>query len=187
MSATSVLVVGAGPTGLAAANVLGRLGIETIVVEREPAVASEPRAVSIDDEAMRLLQWLGLAEQAAPIVRPGTGTRYYGAGGRLLAAAATPTPPPFGHPLKSAIDHGAFAGLLLDGLAAEPSVTVRFSSELVGLDAAGDGAHALLRGPGASEERIAARWVLGCDGGRSATRKLVGIDMAGRSLEEPCW
>jgi 3-(3-hydroxy-phenyl)propionate hydroxylase len=185
VSATSVLVVGAGPTGLAAANVLGRLGVETIVVERDRSVASEPRAVSIDDEAMRLLQWLGLAEDAAPAVRPGTGTRYYSAAGRLLAAASTPTPPPFGHPLKNPIDHGAFTRMLLDGLAEHPTVAVRLGSELVGLDAAGDRAEALVRAPDGSEETIEARWVLGCDGGRSATRKLLGIEMAGRSLEEP--
>jgi 3-(3-hydroxy-phenyl)propionate hydroxylase len=185
VSATSVLIVGAGPTGLAAANVLGRLGVETIIVERDRSVASEPRAVSIDDEAMRLLQSLGLAEDAAPVVRPGTGTRYYGAGGRLLAAASTPTPPAFGHPLKNPIDHGAFTRLLLDGLAAQPSVTVRFGHELVGLDAAGDDVGAVVRSPAGGEERIDAQWVLGCDGGRSATRKLLGIEMAGRSLEEP--
>jgi 3-(3-hydroxy-phenyl)propionate hydroxylase len=185
VSATSVLVVGAGPTGLAAANVLGRLGVETIVVERDRSVASEPRAVSIDDEAMRLLQSLGLAANAAPAVRPGTGTRYYSAAGRLLAAAATPTPPPFGHPLKNPIDHGAFTRLLLDGLAEQPSVAVRLGCELVGLDAAGNQAEALVRAADGSEDDIEARWVLGCDGGRSATRKLLGIEMAGRSLEEP--
>jgi 3-(3-hydroxy-phenyl)propionate hydroxylase len=178
---TAVLVVGAGPTGLAAANVLGALGVETVVVERDADVASEPRAVSIDDEAMRLLQWLGLADRAAEVVRPGTGTRYYGAGGRLLAAASTPTPPPFGHPLKNPIDHGAFARFLLDALDAHPSVSVRFASELVGLDP--DGAALVRTADG--DERIEARWVLGCDGGRSATRKLLGIEMAGRSLQEP--
>jgi 3-(3-hydroxy-phenyl)propionate hydroxylase len=161
--------------------VLGRLGVETLVVERDDDVASEPRAVSIDDEALRLLQWLGMTERAAPVVRPGTGTRYYGAGGRLLAAASTPTPPPFGHPLKNPIDHGAFARLLLDDLGEHPSVTVRFDRELVGLD----DAEALVRGRDGSEERIAARYVLGCDGGRSATRKLLGVEMAGRSLQEP--
>jgi 3-(3-hydroxy-phenyl)propionate hydroxylase len=178
---TAVLVVGAGPTGLAAANVLGRLGVETLVVERDDDVASEPRAVSIDDEAMRLLQWLGLADAAAAVVRPGTGTRYYGANGRLLAAASTPAPPPFGHPLKNPIDHGAFARFLRDALDDHPSVTVRFATELVGLDPDGG---ATVRGR-EGEERIEARWVLGCDGGRSATRKLLGIEMAGRSLKEP--
>jgi 3-(3-hydroxy-phenyl)propionate hydroxylase len=179
---TSVLVVGAGPTGLAAASVLGRLGVETTVIERDPDVASEPRAVSIDDEAMRLLQWLGLADDAAPAVRPGTGTRYYGAGGRLLAAASTPTPFPFGHPLKNPIDHGAFTRLLLDAARTQPSVTVRLGCELIGLE--GDGV-ARVRGAEGGEELVDARWVLGCDGGRSATRKLLGIEMAGRSLEEP--
>jgi 3-(3-hydroxy-phenyl)propionate hydroxylase len=150
---TAVLVVGAGPTGLAAANVLGRLGVETLVVERDDDVATEPRAVSVDDEAMRLLQGLGIAERAAAVVRPGTGTRYYGARGRLLAAASTPSPPPFGHPLKNPIDHGAFTRFLLDALDAHPSVAVRFGTELVDLDPDGT---ALVRGAG-GEERIEAR------------------------------
>ena len=181
--AATVLVVGAGPTGLAAANLLGHLGIDTLIVEREVAVAGEPRAVSIDDEAMRMLQWLEMAGQAAPAVRPGIGTRYYGAGGQLLGGVSTPAIPRYGHPPKNPVDHGEFGRFLLRGLTDRPSVKVRMGTELVALNPEGEAVAATLRGrPG--DERIKAQYALGCDGGRSTARRLMGIEMDGRSFEE---
>lgn len=47
----SVTIVGAGPTGLALANLLGMAGIRTLLVEQNAATVGEPRAVSIDDDA----------------------------------------------------------------------------------------------------------------------------------------
>jgi 3-(3-hydroxy-phenyl)propionate hydroxylase len=183
MTDATVLVVGAGPVGLAFANALGRYGIDTLVIERELTVAAEPRAVSIDDEAMRLLQAVGLggAERLAGVVRPGTGTRYYGARGQLIASARPPRVPPFGHPLKNPIDHGAFTRLLLDAAIERPGVSVRLGAELVGLD----GNVAIVRARTGEEAAIVARWIVAADGGRSVTRKLLGIEMEGQSLDEP--
>lgn len=48
-----VAIVGAGPTGLVLANLLGVHGIETLLLERNPGTVTEPRAVSIDDESLR--------------------------------------------------------------------------------------------------------------------------------------
>jgi 3-(3-hydroxy-phenyl)propionate hydroxylase len=179
----TVLVAGAGPTGLAAANLLGGLGIDTLIVERDDAVAGEPRAVSVDDEAMRMLQWLGMADTAAPAVRPGIGTRYYGARGQLLGGVSTPPIPPYGHPPKNPVDHGEFGRFLLHGLADRSSVTVRMGTELAAIDVSGHEVTATIRS-GAGEEEVSARFVLACDGGRSTTRRLLGIEMEGRSFEE---
>ena len=60
---TDVLIVGAGPTGLLLANLLGSMGVETIVIERNEGTVQEPRAVSIDDESMRALQAAGLSSK----------------------------------------------------------------------------------------------------------------------------
>jgi 3-(3-hydroxy-phenyl)propionate hydroxylase len=179
-----VLIVGAGPTGLACANLLAAAGVEVLVIEREADVAAEPRAVSIDDEAMRLLQSLGLPREPNTAIAPGTGTRYYGARGQLLAAAAAPTPPPLGHPLKNPIDHGEFTRLLLDALRERESAEVRFACGLVGLEDGGNGAVAKLDGAD-GEEEVGARFLLGCDGGRSTVRGLLGIAMEGSSVDEP--
>ena len=155
-----------------------------LVVEREAEVATEPRAVSVDDEAMRLLQGLGLPAGPSPGLVPGTGTRYFGARGQLLAGAASPVPPPLGHPLKNPIDHGEFTRSLLEDLLARPGAGIRFEASLVGLDAASGGAAATLATP-SGETEISARFVLGCDGGRSSVRSQLGVQMSGDSLDQP--
>ncbi|MEE3138140.1 MAG: FAD-dependent monooxygenase, partial [Acidobacteriota bacterium] len=52
---TQVLIVGAGPTGLIAANILGLAGIRTIVVERNSSTSDIPKGIYIDDEFFRTL------------------------------------------------------------------------------------------------------------------------------------
>ena len=55
-----VVIVGAGPTGLTLAGLLGRYGVDVLVVERNPQTVQEPRAVSIDDESLRTMQSVGV-------------------------------------------------------------------------------------------------------------------------------
>ncbi|MDQ2885928.1 MAG: bifunctional 3-(3-hydroxy-phenyl)propionate/3-hydroxycinnamic acid hydroxylase [Chloroflexota bacterium] len=54
----AVVIVGAGPVGLAAANLLGMAGIETLVIERNAGVYEFPRAIALDDEGLRICQSL---------------------------------------------------------------------------------------------------------------------------------
>src|SRR5271166_3399111 len=60
-----VAIIGCGPVGAMLANLLGLQGVRTLVLEREAAIYHLPRAVHFDDEVMRLLQTVGLAEAAA--------------------------------------------------------------------------------------------------------------------------
>jgi 3-(3-hydroxy-phenyl)propionate hydroxylase len=61
-----VAIVGAGPAGLFMANLLGLYGVDAVLVEKNATTVQEPRAVSIDDEAMRVMQAIGLVEAAKP-------------------------------------------------------------------------------------------------------------------------
>ena len=54
-----VVIVGAGPTGLTAATLLGQYGVECLVLDRWEAVYPQPRAVHLDDEIYRILARLG--------------------------------------------------------------------------------------------------------------------------------
>jgi 3-(3-hydroxy-phenyl)propionate hydroxylase len=182
-----VVVVGAGPTGLALANVLGQAGIDTLVVERNPDTTDEPKAVSIDEESLRLLQAVGLYARMQRVLLPGTGTRYYGIGGALLGAARGPQPPRYGHPIKSELNQPDFERALLDGARRFPSVEVRFLTELVDLeqDPAGVAVHLADTTRPGERWRVRSDYVVGCDGGRSSVRRLLGIRMLGSSMAEP--
>ena len=58
-----VAVIGYGPTGATAANLLGQLGLKVLVVERDPDVYGRARAISTDEEVMRVWQSVGLADR----------------------------------------------------------------------------------------------------------------------------
>jgi 3-(3-hydroxy-phenyl)propionate hydroxylase len=65
MSATSppyfsIIIVGAGPTGLAMGNLLGMYGIDALILERNAGLSDCPKAISLDDEGLRICQSMGL-------------------------------------------------------------------------------------------------------------------------------
>lgn len=128
-----VVIVGSGPTGLTITNFLGLAGVRTLVVERNATTTDEPRAVSIDEESLRLVQAAGLYDLALETVLPGTGTRYYGIRGALLAWARGPNPPPYGHPIKSELNQPGLEKMLLRGVQRFSCVAVQFDTEVVSL------------------------------------------------------
>ena len=79
-----VIVIGAGPTGLTCANILGMYGIRTLLVERNSATVGEPRAVSIDDESLRTMQFIDLVDEVRGGIVEGYGSHYLAAGGRCF-------------------------------------------------------------------------------------------------------
>jgi 3-(3-hydroxy-phenyl)propionate hydroxylase len=182
--AIDVLIVGGGPTGLAAANALGQVGVEVLLVEQDPSFAELPRAVSVDDEAMRLMQSLGLSNAARQVALPGTGTKFFGARGQLLVYGQGPDRMPFGHPVKNLIDHPSFQRVLLDGLKRFPNVTVRYATRFEHFEQDVDGVTAQIAGDDGVEE-FKCDYLIGADGGRSRIRQAIGQEpMAGSAFNE---
>ncbi|HLH22649.1 MAG TPA: bifunctional 3-(3-hydroxy-phenyl)propionate/3-hydroxycinnamic acid hydroxylase [Chloroflexota bacterium] len=180
-----VVVVGSGPTGLIAANLLGHAGVRTIVVERNPTTSDQPKAISLDDETLRTLQRAGVAQVLYPIILPGTGTRYFGADGRLLAYARSPIPGRLGHPAKSPFQQPDLEQVLCATLAHFPCVSIHFETALVDLRQHADGVTVTVEEATGARRTVEAAYVLGCDGGRSTVRRLLGVEMIGSSHKEP--
>ncbi|BBY96890.1 FAD-dependent monooxygenase [Mycolicibacterium fallax] len=63
METYDVAVIGYGPTGATAANLLGQQGLRVAVIERDPDIYGRARAISTDEEVMRIWQSVGLADR----------------------------------------------------------------------------------------------------------------------------
>ncbi|WP_020419190.1 bifunctional 3-(3-hydroxy-phenyl)propionate/3-hydroxycinnamic acid hydroxylase [Amycolatopsis sp. ATCC 39116] len=180
-----VAVVGAGPVGMTAAALLAARGVHVVVLEREPRTSDEPKAISIDDEALRVYQSAGLAGRLLRIIVPGTGTRYYDATGRPVFHAGSPWPFRHGYPFKNPFAQPDLERELHGHLVEAPGAEVRMSTTVTGLAGCPDGRTGLrCRQDDGTTSLVRARYVLGCDGGRSTVRELLGIGMTGRSHDE---
>ena len=70
-----VTVIGCGPVGATAANLLGRDGFQTLVIEKAAEIYEKPRAIAFDQEVMRVFQSVGLAQKFY-LVQPSTGPQF---------------------------------------------------------------------------------------------------------------
>ena len=181
---TDVLIVGAGPTGLLLANLLGTMGVATTLIEKHQTTVQDPRAVSIDDESMRALQAADLADDVARIIVQGYGSIYRGPSGRSFASV-TPTTKDYGFDKRNAFEQPVFEGILRESLRRHPSLTVWFDTELVDFEQTNQTVQASVTCGGGPTQQIEARYMIACDGGRSPVRKALGIAMDGASFAEP--
>ncbi len=181
---TEVLIVGAGPVGLMLANLLGLYGRRALVVEALPTLIDYPRAVGMDDESLRLIQTVGLSDRIIPLTGPSHIMRLVNARGKVLLYN-DPQVHPFGWPRKNAFNQPLVDAELARGLERFPGVGIRFGHTVdeVHEDAHGVTAVARVMNPdGTTEVRsIRARYLVGCEGGRSATRKRMGVTFEGLS------
>lgn len=178
-----VLIAGAGPTGLITANLLGQQGIRTLVVERNQTLSDVPKAILIDDEALRTCQAAGLGAAVSAIVLLGYGARYYAANGKCFAKVR-PRVSPYGFPRRNSFAQPELERVLLRGIERFEHVEVRFSSSLEDFTQDAGGVSATVR-EGDHTDTVRAAFLLGCDGGRSTVRGGLGIAMRGSSFAQP--
>jgi 3-(3-hydroxy-phenyl)propionate hydroxylase len=178
-----VLIVGAGPVGLTLANFLGRAGVRCLVIEQQPATSDEPRAVNLDDESLRSMQAAGLDHLVASTILPTVGTKYIAPSGKTIAFAH-PKSRPQGHWPKNVFVQPDFDSMLAEEAAKLDGIAVHFSTALTSLTQDASGVLAGLEGREGSYT-LHADWVIGCDGGRSTTRELLGVRMSGSTFEQP--
>ena len=185
-----VVIIGAGPTGLMAANLLGALGVACLAAEREADVHPLPRAVHFDDEALRILQSAGLADAARAISRPIPGMQLLDGAHRVLAEFdRNREGGPHGHPESNFFDQPELEAVLRRGLTRFPHVALCGSTEALAMEPRPDGEGGPVRVT-LSDRRsghlfeVSAEAVLACDGARSQTRARVGAEIHDLRFEE---
>lgn len=179
---TQVLIVGAGPTGLTLANLLGQANVDTLIIDRKPGTVTEPRAVSIDDESLRTMQAIGLDDAVLRDVVPGYGVHYFTRAGGRCFGKVEPTGRLYGFPKRNAFRQPLFESTLKVGLERFANLTARFNHELLEFTQDQHGVRALIKDADGQLLDVKASYLIACDGGRSPVRKQLGIDMVGSSF-----
>ncbi|MER6675771.1 FAD-dependent oxidoreductase [Streptomyces sp. NPDC000983] len=178
---SDVLIVGAGPTGLALGVDLARRGVSALVVERADALFPGSRGKGIQPRTMEVFDDLGVREA----IRAAGGTYPVGmiwqdgrrAGEHHMFDPAEPSEDsPYNEPWM--VPQWRTQEILLARLE-ELGGKVSFGREVVSLDQDADGVTALL-GTG---ERVRARYAVAADGGRSTVRRSLGIEMTGETVD----
>jgi 3-(3-hydroxy-phenyl)propionate hydroxylase len=181
-SRTPIVIVGAGPTGLTLANLLGSYGVECVLIERNASTVFEPRAVSIDDESLRTMQVIGLDRTVMSETVTGYGAHYFSPRGRCFAKVQ-PTEEPFGFPRRNAFRQPVLERQLREALPRFPHVTMAFEHELIDFEQ--DAKEVRLRVRHAGEEHpVTCDWLIACDGASSPVRRRLGIEMSGSTFRE---
>lgn len=169
-----VVIVGAGPSGLIAANLLGHAGIKTLLVEMKPGLSGMPKALMVDDEFFRLLHKIGLSDALhAHGVGPISYEYVSVLGFRIVGNVGRVTPNGFSS--RTAMFQPEFERILFDGARRFPTFTARFEVEVVGLDQSDADVSLKLRDTSGNETTVRADYVLAADGSHSVCRKILDL------------
>ncbi len=179
-----VAIVGYGPTGATAANLLGRLGLKVLVIERDSDIYNRARAISTDEEVMRIWQSVGLSDRLQQDMLAERPVAWVDAAG-VPFFELTITARGSGHPPQQFIYQPAVDEVLRAGVARFPGVELLMEHECLRLAQHDDEVELMLADlRGDSVKRVRASYVIAADGGSSPTRAQLGVGYTGRTYAE---
>ncbi|WP_460073203.1 bifunctional 3-(3-hydroxy-phenyl)propionate/3-hydroxycinnamic acid hydroxylase [Streptomyces sp. YKOK-I1] len=177
-------VIGYGPTGVTAANLLGGMGLRVVVVERAAEIYSRARAISTDEEVIRIWQRIGLADRLKRDMLAERPLDFVDAGGRTFLSAR-PAPRGHGHPPQMFLYQPALEQVLREGVDRYPNVEILLRHECLRLGQDATGVELTVVGTADdSVRRLRARYVIAADGGSSLTRAQLNVGYEGRTYED---
>jgi 3-(3-hydroxy-phenyl)propionate hydroxylase len=177
-----VIVVGMGPVGAALAVLLGRHGIRVIAIDAATEIHAQPRAIALDNEALRILQSVGVRDGELPSVaipQVQYHSPVFGRFARIGTARVID-----GHPMLVTFFQPDLERLLRARIAALPDVEVGLGVSLMTLVDDGTLVHARLRDADGRQWSARAPFLVGCDGAGSLVRRLLGLEFEGHTFAQ---
>jgi len=189
---TSVLIVGAGPVGLALAGDLGWRGVDCILVERSDGQVLQPKMDMVGIRTMEFCRRWGIVPW---VHQAGYNRDYpqdcawvtdlngYEFGREFFAPPSQEACPPQSPQKRERCPQNFFDPVLTRFATQTPHVSIQYDTELVSFVEDVDGVVATLRDVASGETRaVQADYLVGCDGGASTVRKALDIGMDGDAV-----
>jgi 2-polyprenyl-6-methoxyphenol hydroxylase-like FAD-dependent oxidoreductase len=170
-----VLIAGAGPVGLAAANVLADAGIEVLVLEAEERLPENLRASTFQPPTLDLLARFGATQKLIDMGRVAPKVQYRDRAGWSAELDFGVLKDDTQHPFRVQCEQYKLNQVLAARLA-----QVRYGAQVSGVEQDADGVSVTVNG----EERLRAAYLIGADGGRSRVREALGIKLEGFTWPE---
>ncbi|WP_328994316.1 rifampin monooxygenase [Kribbella sp. NBC_01245] len=166
---TDVIVAGGGPTGMMLASELRLHGVHVLVLEKLTEPTKIVRSLGLHARSIEVMDQRGLLERFLAL------GRQHPVGG-FFAGILKPAPDRLdtAHPYVLGIPQNITDRLLAEH-AAEVGAEIRTGCEVVGLSQDDEGVTVEL----ADGTQLRSRYLVGCDGGRSTVRKLLGVGFPG--------
>lgn len=172
-----VLVIGAGPTGLLMAAEVARHGLSCRIIDKEAAPAEKSRAIAIQPRTLEIFDHLGIVD---PFLVEGLkihGAHQFSGSKELahLTFNVLDTPYPFILSLTQSETER-----ILTEYVSSFGIKIERGVELIDLEQSDDRVKAVVCG--GKETNIEAKWLVGCDGAHSLTRKALDFSFEGKTF-----
>lgn len=182
-----VLIVGAGPVGITTANLLGSMGVRTLVIDKSPDILQIPRAVGMCDEGSRIVNSLGLMQELEKEMLPVDAVHFMTKDAEPGFCVDTGTIVNGFQILRTIYQPGA-ERILRKGLTRYKNVELMLDAELLQHIDLGDRVKSSVKinvnADHAEYVDISSRFVLGCDGASSIVRRMLNINLKGQTYAQ---
>jgi 2-polyprenyl-6-methoxyphenol hydroxylase-like FAD-dependent oxidoreductase len=192
-SHTDIAIIGGGPVGLSAANLLGQLGMQTVLFEQNPTTSFHPRGHVVNTRTMEIFRSTGLAEDVDAVSLPLE--RHAGIGfvtslaGDTIGVIETRGDPEWARVeacqspvFKRSCPQDMLEPVLRDHAQQHDSVALHFGHKVTGVAQDADGVTLTWESTDGETGTTRAAYLIAADGPRSQTRDAVGIGMEGKSI-----
>ncbi|HEY2106414.1 MAG TPA: FAD-dependent monooxygenase, partial [Candidatus Binataceae bacterium] len=177
----TVLVIGAGPTGLMMAAELKLHGVSCRIIDKEAAASDKSKALAIHARTLEILESLGLADQFVGRGQKLLGMHVVMEGKPVIHATFDRIPSRY--PYVLSLPQSETERILAQHLE-KLEVQVERKAELIGLTQDADAVIATVRRADGAQEHLTAPYLIGCDGAHSAVRQALGLRFEGMEYEE---
>jgi len=181
-----VAIIGYGPVGATLAGLLGRLGLDVVVSDKNYEIYPMPRAVGFDHDAMRIFQQIGISDSIQAFVEPFREEIYLGADGSVLQHFKhMPEPYPLTWDPHFTCNQPGIERELRSHIAKMSNVQVNLGYEFQSFEQHSDSVTVHLKDGHGQREMYKAKYLVGCDGASSSIRSLLNIELENLDYDEP--